>query len=127
MKLILLLITFIQINSLIEDEESLETVSKLNSIEAIDENKVFKIQTEENSIAYFDSFDGNSVIYISENYQDFIYQKEEKITGVFYPIEKDKTYFVRIKLYNSRSSLKQYLYPIESYEITLSGTDSFFF
>jgi len=127
MKLILLLITFIQINSLIEDEESLETVSKLNSIEAIDENKVFKIQTEENSIAYFDSFDGNSVIYISENYQDFISKKEEKITGVFYPIEKDKTYFVRIKLYNSRSSLKQYLYPIESYEITLSGTDSFFF
>ena len=36
LKLILLLFIFLKINTLIEDEESLPVVSKLNSIEAID-------------------------------------------------------------------------------------------
>ena len=64
LKLILLLFIFLKINSLIEDEESLPVVSKLNSIEAIDADQAFKIKTDEDSIAYFDSFDKNSIIYI---------------------------------------------------------------
>ena len=114
LKLILLLFIFLKINSLIEDEESLPVVSKLNSIEAIDADQAFKIKTDEDSIAYFDSFDKNSIIYISESYQDFIsHQNEKRITGVLYKIEKGKVYYVRNSLYNSMSSFKKYLYPIK--------------
>ena len=131
LKLILLLFIFLKINSLIEDEESLPVVSKLNSIEAIDADQAFKIKTDEDSIAYFDSFDKNSIIYISESYQDFIsHQNEKRITGVLYKIEKGKTYYVRNSLYNSMSSFKKYLYPIKFAPekiITLSGTNSFIY
>lgn len=42
---------------------------ELNSFETINENQYFFIKSEKNSIAYFDSFDRNSKVYISESRQ----------------------------------------------------------
>ena len=85
---------------------------KLNFFETIDQNQVFRIYTKVKSIAYFDSFDKNKYTYISKDYDDLIYKKDERINGKFYQIEPNTIYFIRNYLYNSPSVLKKYVYPM---------------
>ena len=46
---------------------SIPLYDKLNSFETLYEDKIFSIKSEEESIAYFDSPDKNTKIFISEN------------------------------------------------------------
>ena len=91
---------------------SIPQYSKLNSFETINENQYFFIKTKEDSIAYFDSFDRNSKIYISNNTEKKITSDDIKINGIFYPIKPNITYFIKNELYeNTISVFKKYLYP----------------
>ena len=91
---------------------SVPQYSKLNSFETIIENQYFFIKTKEDSIAYFDSFDRNSKIYISNNTEKKITSDDKKINGIFYPIKPNITYFIKNELYeNTVSVFKKYLYP----------------
>ena len=86
--------------------------SKLNSFETINENQYFFIKTQEDSIAYFDSFDRNSKIYISNNTEKKITSDDKRINGIFYPIKANIIYFIKNELYeNTISVFKKYLYP----------------
>ena len=49
------------------EEPTLEAFNKLNTIEMIDKNQSFIISTTESSIAFFDSLDRNSIVYISKD------------------------------------------------------------
>ena len=111
-KILLICLIFIQIST---NEISLNSYDQLNTFKIIDKNDSFIIKTNVTSIAYFDSFDKNSIIYISENYEDFKSEKDKKITGKFLKIEDDKTYYIRNYLYNTEypSVFKTYLYPLE--------------
>jgi len=92
---------------------SIPQYSKLNSFETINENQYFFIKTKEDSIAYFDSFDRNSKIYISNNTEKKITSDDIKINGIFYPIKPNITYFIKNELYeNTISVFKKYLYPL---------------
>ena len=82
----------------------------------ISENQSFKINTSKPSIAYFDSFDGNSIVYITRDKEKFLNQTDERITDKFYPIEPNVEYYVRNNLYDLYdvdypSTFKKYLYP----------------
>ena len=91
---------------------SIPQYSKLNSFETINENQYFFIKTKVDSIAYFDSFDRNSKIYISNNTEKKISSDDIKISGIFYPIKPNITYFIKNELYgNTISVFKKYLYP----------------
>ena len=98
-----------------EEEPSLEIYAQLNNFEMISESQSFIIKTSEPSIAYFDSFDQNSIIYITKDIDKFLSQDDEKITGKFYPIESNVEYYVRNSLYNPlyTSTFKKYLYPTD--------------
>ena len=86
---------------------------QLNCFETINENQYFFIEVRERSIAYFDSFDRNSKIYISNNTQKDIKIDDKKINGEFIEIEPDITYFIKNELYeNTISVFKKYLYPL---------------
>ena len=92
---------------------SIPQYSKLNGFETINENKYFFIKVKEDSIAYFDSFDRNSKIYISNNTEKKITFDDEKINGKFIPIKPNITYFIKNELYeNTISVFKKYLYPL---------------
>ena len=98
------------------DEPSLINYEKLNEIETICDSQNFTIETNVKSIAYFDSFDKNSIIYISKSYEDFSSHKDERITGKFYEIEPNVKYYVRNYFYNEimyQSVFKKYVYPKE--------------
>ena len=87
--------------------------SQLNCFETINENQYFFIEVKERSIAYFDSFDRNSKIYISNNTEKNITINDKKINGEFIQIEPDITYFIKNHIYeNTVSVFKKYLYPL---------------
>ena len=123
--LILVLINIYSFN--IIEEPSLISYDKLNSFEIISESQSFKIKTFEPSIAYFDSFDGNSIVYITTDKEKFNNQTDERITGKFYPIKPNIEYYVRNNLYDSfnTSTFKKYLFPIDlsSKNISIVGNN----
>ena len=93
-------------------KDSLNIYHKLNNFETIIEGEVFKINVTEKSYAYFDSFDRNAEIYISNNYDELISNKGERITSQFIPIKPNITYFIRSLLWSNPSVIKKYLYPM---------------
>ena len=101
---------------------------ELNSLETIKEDKYFFIETEKESILYFDSFDGNSSIYISENFEKEIFKNDTKITGQFYPIEQNTRYLIKTRIYSncSVSNLKKYFYPLDFDEINIKNDEQNF-
>ena len=105
----MLIICFINI---IKAEETLKTYEKLNNFEIISNNQSFMIKTSVPSIAYFDSFDKNSIVYITQDEEKFKNKQDEKITGKFYTIESETVYYVRNHLYFYTSTFKKYLYPL---------------
>ena len=116
MKIRILILSLIVLNSVKgQDKQSLVSYDKLNTFEMISESQSFKINTSKPSIAYFDSFDGNSIVYITKDKNKFLNQTEERITGKFYPIEPNVEYYVRNNLYDTlyTSTFKKYLYPID--------------
>ena len=120
MKLFSFFLIIFVINN-IKAEDSLKTYDKLNNFEIISENQSFIIETKVKSIAYFDSFDKNSIIYISTDKNKYINKTDEKITGQFYIIEPNVVYYIRNYLYFYTSTFKKYLYPlIISEEIKIS-------
>ena len=95
-------------------DESLSIYSTLNDYQTIDKNQEFIIETTVESMAYFDSIDKISVIYISKDYQKGISQDDERITGKFYKIEPNVKYYVKNLLYfDLPSNFKRYLYPLD--------------
>ena len=110
--IILICFLIIQITA---DEIPLKSYNELNTFKMIEQNESFIIKTNATSKAYFDSFDRNSIIYISKNYEDFKTEKDQKITGKFLTIEANTTYYIRNYLYNTEypSVFKTYLYPLE--------------
>ena len=86
----------------------------MNDFEIVSGNKInFIIETKEKSMAFFDSLDKNTLVYISENYETFKSQKDERITGKLYEIEPNKKYYIRNVVHNNQSVLVKYLYPYE--------------
>ena len=119
MKFPLLILILILLTTIIGAEEpSLQSFDKLNTIEMIDKNQSFIINTTESSIAFFDSLDRNSIIYITTDKEKFFTQKDERITGKFIEIEPNVIYYVKIYLLLSKdstyytSNLRKYLYPV---------------
>ena len=101
--------------------------TKLNSFQTINENQYFFIRAEEESIAYFDSFDRESYTYISETFNKAILKNDERINGKFYPVNKGKVYMIKNRIYSnsSISNFKQYFYPIvlNSEEINIKDNE----
>ena len=93
-------------------QESLEIYNRLNNIETVNQSKSFMINSTQKSIAYFESFDDKAIFWISKNYEDYISHKDERITGKFYPIEPNTTYYVRNFIWNNPAVLTKYLLPI---------------
>ena len=110
--IILICFLIIQVTA---DEIPLKSYDELNTFKMIEQNESFIIKTNVTSKAYFDSFDKNSIIYISKSYEDFKSEKDQKITGKFLTIEADTTYYIRNYLYDAKyhSVFKTYLYPLE--------------
>ena len=90
--------------------------SDLNNFKIISGSDEFSLKVNSKSMAYFDSVDKNSIIYISKNTEVSL---GEKITGKFYIIEPNILYYVSIKLYNNSepSVLKRYVFPMETIDI----------
>ena len=104
MKSPLLALVFILLTAIKGAEEpSLEAFNKLNTIEMIDKNQSFIITSTESSIAFFDSLDRNSIVYISKDKEKFLTQMDDRITGKFYQIEPNEIYYVRIYLLSKDS------------------------
>ena len=97
---LILIFTYI-LNIIKGIEEFSEKKSYLNDFITITENFSFTIRTIYNSIAYFDSFDKNCLIYTNN----------ERIDGKFYEINPNKDYIISVKLFNpdSASVLRRYL------------------
>ena len=87
---------------------------ELNSIETINENRYFFIESEENSMLYLDTFDRNSSIYISKTFKKDIFKNDTKITGQFYEIEPNNIYLIKNRIYSNQSisNFKKYFYPL---------------
>ena len=99
MNYLLLTLVFVLLKSIQGAEEpALEVFDKLNTIEMIDNHQSFIINTTEPSIAFFDSLDRNSVVYISKDIDKYLTQNDERITGKFVDIEPYVIYYVRISL-----------------------------
>ena len=95
MKFPLLPLVFILLTAIKgEEEPSLESFDKFSTIEMIDKSQSFIINTTESSIAFFDSLDKNSIVYISKDKEKFLTQKDDRITGKFYQIEPNEIYYV---------------------------------
>ena len=92
------------------------TFSDLNNFKTISGPDDFFIMAKSKSMAYFDSIDKNSIIYISRNNDISL---GEKITGKFYIIEAYAFYHISIKLYNNSepSVLKRYVFPLVKIDI----------
>ena len=84
---LILIFTYI-LNIIKGIEEFSEKNSYLNDFITITENFSFTIRTIYNSIAYFDSFDKNCLIYTNN----------ERIDGKFYEINPNKDYIISLKL-----------------------------
>ena len=131
MKFFLLALALILFTSIKGAEEpSLQSFDKLNTIEMIDKNQSFIINTSESSIAFFNSLDRNSIVYISTDKDKFLTQKDERITGKFIEIEPYVIYYVRLSLLLQdnkyyTSNLIKYLYPIyiDKQSIEIKGSD----
>lgn len=83
-------------------EEFSEPKSYLNDFMTITENFSFTIRTIYNSIAYFDSYDKNCLVYANDI----------RIDGQFYEIYPNEDYVISVKLFNpeSASVLQRYLF-----------------
>ena len=68
----------------------------LNDLKTIKTNQKFSVCSSEESIAYFDSEDKNSIVYITD--EEGI---KERIDGFFYNIEANKKYTINVNLYSS--------------------------
>lgn len=68
----------------------------LNNLKTIKTNQKFSVCSSEESIAYFDSEDKNSIVYITD--EEGI---KERIDGFFYNIEANKKYTINVNLYSS--------------------------
>ena len=93
-------------------QASLELYNRLNIIETVKQSKSFMINSTKKSIAYFDSFDNKGDFWITTNYEDYKSNKVERITGKFYPIEPNTTYYVRNFIWNYPAVLLKYLLPL---------------
>lgn len=82
-KYLLLLSIFYLIKGKEESQEELPIYSELNGFETIYSNQNFIIEALVESIACFDTYDKNSVIYLSKNKKIFDSKKDERITGKF--------------------------------------------
>ena len=89
--------------------------TELNIFETINENQYFFIKSENKSIAYFDSFDKNSKVFISESRQKAIVEEDKRINSKFYEIEQNKIYLVKNLIFDI-SVFKKYFYPIKLHE-----------
>lgn len=98
---------------------------EFNSIETINENKYFFIESEEKSMLYLDTFDRNSSIYISKTFKKDIFENDTKITGQFYEIEPNETYLIKNRLYSdvSISSIKKYFNPLNQENIIIKNDE----
>ena len=131
MNYLLLTLVFVLLRSIKGAEEpALEALDKLNTIEMIDSHQSFIINTTEPSIAFFDSLDRNSIVYISKDIDKYLTQKDERITGKFVDIEPYVIYYVRISLLPKdstyyTSNVRKYLYPvsISQQSILMNGSD----
>ena len=125
--LLIIFLFIIKINTLenFSDDfkDSLATYEKLNHFETIIQNQNFIINASLKSIVYFDSFDKNTVVFISSNYDDFVSHKYERINGKFYEIEANKTYYISAFLYVFPSVLKKYVYPLNLDESEININD----
>ena len=101
----------------------LNNYDKINSFETIKNGENFIIKTSVDSLAYFDSVENNSIIYISKDYKDFKFGNEEKITGKFYNIKANEVYFVRNYLHFYPSVSKKYLYQLDLEEKQIDIVD----
>ena len=68
----------------------------LNNLKTIKTNQKFSLCSSEESIAYFDSEDKNSIVYITDEHGI-----KERIDGFFYNIEANKKYTINVNLYSS--------------------------
>ena len=128
MKYFLFTLAFILLTSFKGAEESsIQSFDKLNTIEMIVEDESFIINTTESSIAFFDSFDRNSIAYITNDKSKFLSKKDERITGKFIEIEPYEIYYVRIHLISEKyaSNIRKYLYPFNIFQksISIKGAD----
>ena len=101
MLLKLILIFVYILNNIKGIEEISEPKSYLNDFMTITENFSFTIRTIYESIAYFDSFDKNCLVYANNI----------RIDGQFYQIYPNKEYIISVKLFNPESAciLQRYL------------------
>ena len=93
-------------------QESFEVYNRLNNIETVNQSKSFMINSTQKSIAYFDSFDNKGDFWITKNYEDYKSNKVERITGKFYIIEPNTTYYIRNFIWNYPAVLSKYLLPL---------------
>ena len=102
--------------------------NELNSIETIKENQYFFIKSKYKSIAYFDSFDKNSRIYLSKSRIKQILPEDQRISGKFKEIEPNSIYLIKNAIYDI-SVFKKYFYPIIYNEsvINIKSDDKNFF
>ena len=102
--------------------------NKLNSFETINENQYFFIKSEKKSIAYFDSFDRNSKVYISESRQKKIVDDDNRINSKFVEIEENKMYLIKNIIFDI-SVFKKYFYPynLDEEEININDNNNNFF
>jgi hypothetical protein len=86
--------------------------SRLNDFMAISENQKFIIKTNELSIAYFDSIDQNSIIYVQDEYEK---EYVKRIEGEFLTIYPKQYYYIKNVLYSSEtpSIFQRYLFPLD--------------
>ena len=100
------------------EDPTFDVYEKLNTVEMIYNSQSFIINATETSIAYFNSFDRYSQIYISKDINDYLSQTDERITGKFIEIEPNIIYYVRIYLLSKdyTSNLVKYLYPKSLFE-----------
>ena len=102
--------------------------NELNSMETIKENQYFFIKSENKSIAYFDSFDKNSKVYLSKSREKPILPEDQRINGKFQEIAPNEIYLIKNIIFDT-SVYKKYFYPIISNEsiINIKNDDINFF
>ena len=102
--------------------------TELNSFETINEDQYFFIKAENSSIPYFDSFDMNSKVYISESPKKEILKDDIRINGKFHKIKSGTIYFIKNKVLGT-SVFQKYFYPVEfnEFEIEINGDEKNFF
>ena len=102
--------------------------TELNSFETINEDQYFFIKAENSSIAYFDSFDMNSKVYISKSPKKEILKDDIRINGKFHKIKSGTIYFIKNKVLGT-SVFQKYFYPVtfNESEIEINGDEKNFF